>query len=194
MSNLLNCSEKELLLKVAEGNEDSFRQLFSKYHQILGRYVYGMTDSMNMAEEIVHDVFFKIWINRKTLTGIHNFKAYLFVVSKNHTLNSLRKLSYERLSIINCEAVFKRERLYEEDSNIYHTLLDEAIDHSPLQQRKVYLLSRHERLRYAEVAIRLNISRETVKKYLQIATASITTYVQSKFKTAVSICFVSLFF
>ena len=82
----------------------------------------------------------------------------------------------------------------EASSDIYHSLLDEAINQLPTQQQKVYLLSRHERLRYNEVATKLNISRETVKKYLQIATVSITEYVQAKYKTAVFLTFVSLFF
>jgi len=57
---------------------------------------------------------------------------------------------------------------YNSNINIYHSILDDAIDQLPPQQQLVYLLSRHERLRYAEVANRLNISRESVKKYLQI--------------------------
>jgi RNA polymerase sigma-70 factor (ECF subfamily) len=188
-------SEKDLLVQVANGDEESFRQLFLKHHQQLGSHIFRLTNSMDLAEEIVQDVFLKIWLSREALWEVHNFKAYLFVVSKNHTLNCLRKLSKERISIKQSEENFARDYNYSEaELDIYYNLLDEAINQLPAQQQKVYLLSRHERLRYAEVAVRLNISRETVKKYLQIATVSITEYVQAKYNTAVFLAFVSLFF
>lgn len=194
MPDLPVSSEKDLLLKVAEGNEDSFKQLFQKYHHQLGTHVFRITNSMDMAEEIVQDVFLKIWMSREALAGVQNFKAYLFVISKNHSLNCIRKLSRERMHIRMGEEGFAREVHEEKNLDVYHSLLDEAINQLPAQQQKVYLLSRHERLRYAEVANRLNISRETVKKYLQIATASITAYVQTNYNTAVFLYFVSLFF
>lgn len=188
-------SEKDMLLKVANGDEECFRQLFLKYHQQLGTHVYRLTNSLDTAEEIVQDVFLKIWMSREILAGVHNFKAYLFVISKNHTLNCLRKLMKERMQIKMCEESFTREyNDTDSDLDIYHSLLDEAINQLPAQQQKVYLLSRHERLKYSEVATKLNISRETVKKYLQIATASITEYVQTKYNAAVFLTFAALFF
>ena len=195
MMKLSLLSEKDLLVKVANGDEESFRRLFMKHHQMLGSHIYRLTNSLDLAEEIVQDVFLKIWLSRETLAEVDNIKGYLFVVSKNHTLNCMRKLSKERMCIRMSEESFVQDcNGSDAPSDIYHSLLDEAINRLPVQQQKVYLLSRHERLRYTEVAIRLKISKETVKKYLQIATASITEYVQAKYKTAVFLTFVSLFF
>ena len=178
-------AESELLIAVASGNEDAFRQLFFRYHQELGTHVFRVANSIELAEEIVQDVFLKIWMNRDDLTDIKNFKAYLFVISKNHTLNCLRKLARERMYKLDWDDRFENIPSLEANTNIYHNLLDEAINQLPPQQQKVYLLSRHGRLKYAEVATELDISRETVKKYLQIATASITAYVQTNFGTTV---------
>jgi RNA polymerase sigma-70 factor (family 1) len=185
-------SEKSELIKVSEGDEIAYSRLYYKYHQQLGNHVFRITNSMDLAEEIVQDVFVKIWMNREVLAGVHNFKAYLFVISKNHTLNCLRKLSTERQHLNKFEESYT-SLLVESgsDSNDYYTILDEAINRLPPQQQQVYLLSRHERLRYAEVANRMNISRESVKKYLQIATFSITNYVLTNFHT---ILFFSIFF
>lgn len=188
-------SEKDLLIKVSAGDEDAFRQLFSKYHQQLGIHIFRITNSVDIAEEIVQDVFLKIWISREALARVHNFKAYLFVISKNYTLNCLRKLSRERIHKKEWEDNSVNILTSESDSfNIYYSLLDEAIDQLPPQQQKVYLLSRHERLRYAEIAHRLNISCETVKKYLQIATASITAYVKTNSEAAIILMIVLTFF
>ncbi len=172
---------KELLMQVASGNEFAFRNLFNLYHQRLGTYIFRITDSMEMAEEVVQDVFLKIWIKREALAQVENFNAYLFVISKNHALNCLRKQAKEWL--------LKKEwdnyidtTVSVEDSAIsnYYSLLDEAIDQLPPQQQKIFLLSRHERLKYTEIADRVDLSKETVKKYLQIATHSIKAYMQTK--------------
>jgi len=183
-------SERNELIKVSNGDEMAYSQLYYRYHQQLGKHVFRITNSLDLAEEIVQDVFLKIWLNREVLAGVQNFKAYLFVISKNHTLNCLRKLSLERQHMNNIEESYTSLLVDSgSDSNDYYTILDEAINRLPPQQQKVYLLSRHERLRYTEVAERMNISRESVKKYLQIATFSITNYVLTNFRTILLISF-----
>lgn len=180
MSDLVLPCEKELLTKVAAGDEYAFSELFNTYHQLLGTHIYRITNSVELAEEVVQDVFLKIWLSRETLISVQNFKAYLFVVSKNHALNCLRKLAIERT----------RHKTLEENAvalspepnpgiDAVYSLLDQAIDHLPPQQQKVYLLSRHKRLKYDEIANQMGLSRETVKKYLQGATHSITHFVQA---------------
>lgn len=175
-------SEQELLIQIAAGNHAAFRKLFMAYHQQLGMYIYKITNSTDLAEEVVQDVFLKIWLNQEALAGIKNFKAYLFVVSKNHALNCLRKLIKERALKNQWENAFINMQ-EDTDLNEYHELLDKAIDQLPPQQQKVYLLSRHKRLKYAEISGEMNISSETVKKYLQIANASITTYVKQNMES-----------
>lgn len=172
--------EKGLLKSLAEGDENAFRTLFNLYHQQLGAYILRITNDRELTEEIVQDVFLKVWLNHKIFANVLSFKAYLFVLSKNHTLNYLRKVTREQL----LKTAYQKETLSTiaeqdtEDLN-YQKLLDKAIDRLPEQQQKVYLLSRHKRLKYHEIAHQLNLSKETVKKYLQIATTSITTYVKS---------------
>lgn len=187
-------SESDLLRKVSKGDENAFQELFLKHHNQLAMHIFRITNSTDLAEEIVQDVFLKIWMSREVLEGVYNFKAYLFVISKNHTLNCLRKLTKERQQRHEFEEHTIKAIAYNSNINIYHSILDDAIDQLPPQQQLVYLLSRHERLRYAEVANRLNISRESVKKYLQIATASITTYVHTNFHTAQLILVIAIFY
>jgi RNA polymerase sigma-70 factor (ECF subfamily) len=178
MFDIAQLNESELLVQVASGNEQAFRKLFMMYHQQLGVHMLRITNSTELAEEVVQDVFLKIWLTRESLVGVDNFKAYLFVISKNHALNCLKKLAKERVLVKHLEDGDLRIMIPEvADTDMYYNLLDEAIDHLPPQQQKVYLLSRHNRLKYAEIADQLELSRETVKKYLQIATVSITEYV-----------------
>ncbi|RWY53999.1 RNA polymerase sigma factor [Mucilaginibacter gilvus] len=192
MLDVIPC-ENELLLRVAGGDEHAFSELFNTHHQLLGTHIYRITGSAELAEEVVQDVFLKIWLSRESLAAIQHFKAYLFVISKNHALNCLRKLAKERLRQKTIEE--NAMALIPEDNSgldTYYSLLDEAIDHLPPQQQKVYLLSRHKRLKYDEIASQMGLSRETVKKYLQASTHSITIFVQSNMDMSVVIALAAI--
>jgi len=171
-------NEKVVLLQVAQGDEQAFWLLFGAYHQQLAAHVYRLTGSMELAEEIVQDVFLKIWMSREALAEIHHFHAYLFVVSKHQSLNALRKIARERAQ----QRTWAKDTVVagtvEEDSHPFYNLIDDAIHQLPPQQQRVYLLSRHEQLRYREIAEQMGISPETVKKYMQLAIASISAYVR----------------
>ena len=185
-------SEIELIKLVSTGNERAFRHLYITYHQLLRTHIYRLTESSELADEIVQDVFLKIWNNRESLEGINNFKGYLFILSKNYTIDFLRK--HIRQTILHQKWESEEAQTFQEDdltahATNYYGLLDEAIDQLPPQQKKVYLLSRHEHLKYVEIAARLGISRETVKTYLQLATASITLYVKKKVNFMVLLLF-----
>lgn len=176
-------NETHLLQQVANGDETAFSELYYRYHNTLGIYIYQLTQSRELSEEIVQDVFLKIWVGRKGLTEVNNFKAWLFIVSKNHALNSLRTLVKEQSLKKNWARDCQFSHITDEaalDDDAY-MLLDQAINQLPEQQKKVFILSRYRRLKYKEIAKELNLSRETVKSYLAIAVSSITKFVNSKF-------------
>jgi RNA polymerase sigma-70 factor (family 1) len=174
-------NEKEVLLQVAAGDEAAFRQLFLQWCQLLAGYVLRITESKEVTEEIVQDVFMKIWMTRETLVDINNFKHYLLVVSRNQAFDVLKKQLKEK----------ERKRLWEKENEpgfyladneaatTVLSLVDQAIDNLPPRRKEVYLLSRHERLSYKEIADRLDISRESVKTHLKLAAASITSFIRS---------------
>ncbi|WP_247237773.1 RNA polymerase sigma factor [Telluribacter sp. SYSU D00476] len=173
--------ESEILLQVSQGSERAFAMLFHHYHQRLGVHIYRITKSEELAEEVVQDVFMKIWLNRELLTDIDNFPVYLYVISKNAALNCLKKVAREKVRTVDLDLIPDAAYAPEtSDEDYRYLLIDEAIDRLPSQQRQVYLLSRHERLPYSEVAARMSISKETVKKYLQIATESISSYIRNR--------------
>ena len=181
MSHASLYDEKVRLLQVAEGSEKAFRVLFDQHHHRLGLHIFRLTKSHELAEEIVQDVFLKIWINRTALTEVQNFQAYLYVMSKNHALNCLKKMAHERMATTELEfADYYVQNDDPAEENERYLLIDEAIDHLPPQQQKVYLLSRHGRLKQSQIASELNLSRETVKKYLKISSESISGYIRKK--------------
>ncbi|MGX5819859.1 RNA polymerase sigma factor [Chitinophaga lutea] len=177
-------NESELLTQVANGNEKAFRELMQVYQPLLLTYVFQLTRSAATAEEIVQDVFLKIWMGRESLAGVQRFRSYLFIMCRNYALDQLRKIIRERRKAAEWE---KEQPLSPTDDPAGHdaaaaffTLLDEAVNHLPPQQQKVYLLSRRNGLSHAEISQETGLSVLTVKKYMKLAIASITAFIRAR--------------
>ena len=173
-------NEASLLLRVAEGDQRAFTELVHAYHHRLGIYLYQFTSSKEFAEEIIQDVFCKVWEKRATLPAVHHFQHWIFTVSKHHALNVLRKLVKERME----RQAWEKQQLHlPEDGNITAEdrlqLIDQAINRLPPQQKKVFILSRYQQRKYVEIAKELNLSKDTVKSYLEIAKNSIRKFVNT---------------
>lgn len=173
-------SEKELLLQIAEGDETAFTRIFHQYHHQLGQHIFRLTESREMAEDITQDVFTKIWMIRESLAEVEHFRTWLYTISKNQALNALRQQARQRVR----QQAFDATQPLAGDQELYDSVLlgiaDQAIADLPPQQKKVYLLSRHEGMKYSEIAREMNISHETVKSYMKLALASITKSVREK--------------
>jgi len=166
-------NESELIQQVTLGSEKAFTKLFDGYYKPLGEFVFRLTESIELAEEIVQDVFIKIWTNRGGLIEIESFSNYIFILSRNQTYNCLRKKANEKIRQLKWEKDLEHSLSQPNDAeqeDSYRALLEKAIEKLPPQQKKVYLLSRNERLKQEEIAKQLNISAETVKKHLKLAT------------------------
>jgi RNA polymerase sigma-70 factor (family 1) len=165
-------NEAHLLSLVAKGDQRAFSELFDAYYKQLGEYIFKLTESIEVTEEIVQDVFIKVWLKKETLKELDNFVYYLFILSKNQTLNHLRKKANDKVRQLEWLKQFETETYTIDDNSIaeeYRALIDSAIAKLPPQQKKVYQLSRYERLKHEEIAKILNISPETVKKHMKLA-------------------------
>jgi RNA polymerase sigma-70 factor (family 1) len=187
-------NEKELLQRVASGDQNAFSALFYRYHQELAAYVLRLTRSISLTEEIVQDTFLKLWVGKERLPEVNDFRSYLFAVSRNHTFNSLRDLArkaVQRRAWISLEIEQVRDR-EEPDREYYYTLIEEAVDRLSPQQQRVYLLSRRDGLKYEEIADQLQLSRNTVKRHMSLALHTIVSYV--RLHAARVLPFIILFF
>lgn len=183
-------NEKTLVQQIASGDQAAFSVLFKAYSGKLAAVIFNLTRSKELTQEIVQDVFLKIWMHRETVANLENFGGYLFVISRNQALNALKRIAKEKSILSGLEN--KNDTAApetEENESIFYGLLDDAIDRLPPQQKRAYILSRHQRLKYQEIADEMNLSKETVKKYLQAATVSITGYINKNMDPRVAIIF-----
>lgn len=172
-------NESDLLIRVANGDEKAFEKLFYGYYDQLGAFVFQLTSSHILAEEVVQEAFIEIWQRRASLTEIGSFKSYIFILTKNRMLNALRKIANEKLK----HQVWEESRdpyqpaeMAEDIFEQYKTILDDAISKLPPQQQKVFKLSKIDRLKQEEIARQLNLSPETVKKHMKLALKFLRNY------------------
>lgn len=175
-------NEKHLLQQVADGNDRAFRLLFYRYADLLGTYVFRLTGSRQITEEIVQDVFLKIWMSREVLALVENFHSYLYVVSRNQALNALRSQLRQQRRQKEWERATAESRLPtlpEEPVEYPAGLIDRAIRQLPPQQQKVWLLSRKDGFTHKQIALNMTLSPETVKKYMMYANQSIARFIRA---------------
>jgi len=175
--------EKEILQRIAKGDEVAFRQLVHQFTPLLAPYVLKFTKSKERTQEIVQDIFTQMWLSRESLSQINDFRRYLYVASRNHALNAIRNMMREEkrhLKWLQDQPSSIAENTPAQDYSPYIGLVEEAVKQLPEQQKKVWILCRVQGKKYQEAAAETGLSRETVKKYLQYAQASITKYVKNK--------------
>lgn len=177
-------NEQSLLKAIAEGDVNAFSELFYAHHQQLGLYAFTVIRDQEIAEEIVQDVFLKVWEGREKLAAVANIKAYLFTITKNETLNAIRKLANERKRRLVFENDFlKSDPILTtdiaEEVNEVDQVLEHAVSSLPPQQQKVFLL-RQQGLKHAQIALEMSISLHSAKKYQQLAMQSIEKFLRAK--------------
>lgn len=175
-------NDEALILQVSRGDELSFRLLFDQYRNKIFSIARKITGLESAAEDVVQEVFIKLWLNKEKLSEVENFNAYLNTITRNHIFNNLRKVAYEQTFL---EDLIKQQSAPTEDIsdpvlyNELQNLVHKAIQQLPPQQKRVFQLSRNEGLKHAEIASNLNISQSTVKHHMVEALRSIRTFLNA---------------
>ena len=174
--------DADILKDIAAGSSKAFRVLYSHWEPTLSSFIFKVTRSKIITAEIVQDVFLKIGMTRESLVDVKDFKAYLFVISKNRAINALKKsmADLERMKKYASEVPFNEQPEDEDNDQLPFTLIDEAIDQLSPRQKEIFLLHRHERYSYREISEQLGIGKESVKSHLSLAIKSIKNFIATK--------------
>lgn len=171
-------------------DETAYRQLFYLFYKPLLHFTGSFVSSREVSEEIVSDVFIKIWQNRKHVDEIRNLKIYLYVSAKNNTLRYLQ--SQQKLSPIGLDELEVELQNNSQDPEEMMitaemmTKMERAIDSLPPRCKMVYKLVREDRLRYKEIGQILDISIKTIDNQLAIALRKIAEAIQFDLRTVSS--------
>jgi len=166
MSELLASYERILLEKVKNDEQSAFTVLFTKYYQDLVRFSFGFTRNLDVSEEIVQEVFLKLWENRHSLEIHTSLKSFLLKTVQNRSIDSLRHISirHKYASIILEHPALSEN---ETENYILYSELENNFNHAmekiPVQYAEVFRMSRIETLNYQEIANKLGVSVRTVE-------------------------------
>lgn len=167
--------EQRVLQLLSQGSEYAFTQLFDHYRGTVYTTAVKFLKSPVLAEEIVQDVFLKVWLKRDKMSAIQNFEGYLFLMTRNCIFDSLKKISHQAIME---KGMAKFTRTSNDTDHLvqdrhYQQILHEAIEQLPPQQKEVYRLSKIEGLSRDEIAAQMKISPLTVKTHMGKALQSI---------------------
>ncbi len=164
--------EKDYIIELKKGSFSAFDHIFSFYKERLYAFAIGYLKVSEDAQELVQEVFVKVWENRDTLDETRSFNSYLFTISKNTILNYFRKRATEQSYIDYIKQHTHLTYNKAEDELEYEALLKKAntvIEQLPSRQKEIYRLSREKGLSNEEIARKLRISKKTVENQVTLA-------------------------
>lgn len=168
MKNLIPNSE--LLLRLKEGNIIAFDSIYEQYCKRLYAFVIRYVKLDSDAEEIVQEVFIKIWENRSRIDVYSSFESYLFTITYNSAINLLRKRVHEKKYLEHIKSLQEVNNASELTDDLYFKELNSKLQSLLLEltprQREIFHLSREEGLTHDEIAKKLGISVNTVKNHI----------------------------
>ncbi|HEX8548242.1 MAG TPA: RNA polymerase sigma-70 factor [Cytophagaceae bacterium] len=183
--------EKDFLLGLREGDLKTYELFFKYFSSELYSFSLKFVKAKDVAEEVVHDVFIKIWQSRETIQIQSSLRSYLYTAVKNQSLDYIKKeLKFAHSAIDNAANI-------EGDSAQEHAMeyielqntLKISLDSLPERCRLIFNMSREDGLTYRQIAESLNISVKTVETQMGIALKKIRDYVGAHWEQFVIIYF-----
>ncbi len=166
-------------------NLQSFEVLFRQYYQMLCAYAYRFVSDTETAEEIVQDLFFKLWERRGELQITTSVKSYLYSAVHNRCLKFIEHRNVEtryRNYYLMHESEVDSEPQHAADAHEIQIIIDNTLDSLPERCSRIFRLNRFEGLKYQEIAEKLSISIKTVEanmgKALKMLRKNLKNYVE----------------
>jgi len=160
-------NETHLVRSLSQGNILAFNTLFREYSGRLYRFAYGYLKSEALSEELVQEVFTRIWENHKSLNSEYSFKSYLFTIAYN-----IIKKHFRREAVIagyfttRISEDFDLETTKKINYDSLYQYISQLINQLPEKRREIFIKSRFEGLSIKEISEELNISHKTVENQL----------------------------
>ena len=169
MSFISSHKEQSLIKALVEGDKSAFREIYIRNYTRLKYFVLRYTKSEYVAEEIVQEVFIKVWVNRDQIKAEKPIEPYIYRIARNHTFNYLKKAAYQQELKDELSRNMQRVRNATEEmvaSSELGNLLEQALQKLTPKKRMIYELSREQGKSLDEIAQQMNLSKKTVKNHL----------------------------
>ena len=157
--------DKQRVERIKVGDSTAFKELFCAYCQPLIRFALRFVNDVTTAEDVVQDIFLKIWLNRQQLNPTLNIKSYLYVAVKNQALKQRRQQGVRSQGNMIMHLSHQYIPTPEETLNTkeIETTVFQAIKELPDKCRLIFSMNRFDGLTYAEIAEILDLSIKTIE-------------------------------
>ena len=163
----MNSDEHILLRKLREGDTEALDILYLRYAAKVRDFAFRLLGDSVEAEDITHDIFLKVWEQRKTVGNVVSFRGYLFRMTRNAIFNAFKHRQVESKYQAPADT---DDRV---STNDLMEMIDLAVSNMPEQRRKVFCMSRYEDMSYNDIAEALHISPKTVQYHISGALAEL---------------------
>lgn len=173
--------ERSLVLRLIEGDEDAFCELYAAYKNRLIYFAMRFLKSREYAEDIFQDAFAVVWQGRRFINPDSSFSAYLYTIVRNRILNQLRDLSNQdklREQILSQAVNYTNETKDEIIANDLRQFISRALQQLTPRQREIFQMSRERQMSHREIAEVLGISVNTVQESISISLRTLRTYLE----------------
>ena len=173
--------ERSLVLRLIEGDEDAFCELYAAYKNRLIYFAMRFLKSREYAEDIFQDAFAVVWQGRRFINPDASFSAYLYTIVRNRILNQLRDLSNQdklREQILSQAVNYTNETKDEIIANNLRQFISRALQQLTPRQREIFQMSRERQMSHREIAEVLGISVNTVQESISISLRTLRTYLE----------------
>ena len=157
-----------LYTKVREGDIRAYETLFRRYFEPLCLYGNKIAGNMDVAEEIVQELFYKLWKDRESLRIVLSVKSYLYGAVRNQSLQHLEHLKVRERYYRNVVSELSESASYESPQEIleYKELaqrVEFALERLPKRQREIFRMNRFEGKKYEQIAHEMSLSVKTIE-------------------------------
>jgi RNA polymerase sigma-70 factor (family 1) len=159
-----------------------FKELFYKQYPSLCNYAASIVNSRDDAEDVVQEVFVKVWQNRPDLVGTEQVKYYLFTATRNNCLTLLRRRKTMAVADVDVSLLEEvPDEPHREPSGDLKALVGKALEQLPPQCQRIFRLSRFGKLTYNEIAAELNLSVKTIENQMGKALRILREYMKQNY-------------
>ena len=181
---------KDIQNRIAlQSDEQAYEELFRYFYPSLYQFALSFVKTGQLAEEVVSDVFIRIWQKRPALARIQDLKLYLFISTKNTALNYLRQ--QKRDTLLPDDYRVQLRSIYFDPEELLITAemvnrIQQAINQLPPRCQLIFKLIKDDGLKYKQVAELLNLSLKTIENQMTLALRKIGSAIRFDIRTTVN--------
>jgi len=172
MSSYTQFSDEELANLLKKGDHAAYTIIFDRFYGLLFIHSCKLLHNEDEAKDVVQELFEKLWMRRETISFEHSLSAYLYAAIRNRVINRISHKSVENKYINSLQEFIDRDNYFADyriRENEMRKMIEREISALPSKMKEIFELSRRDYLSHKQIAVKLQISEQTVRTHVKKA-------------------------